>query len=307
VSLAAARQGLAAGPSLAGGRPWRGPRRPRLPAAEALWAIAFALPYASVLLAFALYPIAYAIVMGAEPMLYRDLAEDPRYLRAVVNTLVYVGFAVNLTLFPALLVSGFFMRRRRWIKALLVVFILPWALPAAPAFLSFHWMLIGEQGLVDSLLLQIFGIEGPLWFDERWRALGCDVLAQIWKWLPFWTLVFLAGRMAIPPEIYEAADIDGADGARRFLHVTLPLLAGLYLVSTLLATLWTLGDFTAVYFVSGGAPAMASDVLATLGMRYALDLAKPQLGVAAMLSALPLLIPVVILLIRRIEMREVQL
>jgi multiple sugar transport system permease protein len=168
-------------------------------------------------------------------------------------------------------------------------------------------MLIGEQGFLDSVLQALFSIDGPIWFNHRGLALGSNIIAYIWKWLPFWTVIFLAGRMAIPREIYEAADIDGATGSRRFVHVTFPLLASLYLVCTLLSTVWTLGDFTGVYFVSGGAPAMSTDVLATLGIRYALDFAQPQLGVAAMLSALPVLIPVVIVLMRKVHTTEVQL
>jgi multiple sugar transport system permease protein len=285
------------------GRPWHG----RLHRSDVTWAIAFVVPYAAVFLAFALYPIAYGIWMGREPSLYADLVSDPRYLRTLVNTVLYVGLAVNVKLFLALLLSGFFMRRRWWIKALLVIYILPWALPAVPAYLSFHWMLIGEQGLVDSLLQTLLGIDGPIWFNHRGLALGSNIVAYIWKWMPFWTVILLAGRMSIPQEIYEAADIDGATGSRRFVHVTFPLLANIYLVCTLLSTLWTLGDFPGVHFVSGGAPAMSTDVLATLGMRYALDFAQPQLGVAAMLSALPVLIPIVIVLIRKVQTTEVQL
>ena len=63
--------------------------------------------------------------------------------------------------------------------------------------------------------------------------------------------------MAIPQDIYEAAEVDGASGIRRFTFVTFPLLANLYLVSTLLSTLWTIGDFTTAYFVSSGAPGAA--------------------------------------------------
>ena len=85
--------------------------------------------------------------------------------------------------------------------------------------------------------------------------------------MPFWTLIFLAGRMAIPQDIYEAAEIDGATGLRRFTFVTFPLLANLYLICTLLSTLWTIGDFTTVYFVSSGAPALLTEVLATYGFR----------------------------------------
>jgi multiple sugar transport system permease protein len=225
----------------------------------------------------------------------------------VVNTLLFVGIGVNLKMFLAVLLSGFFLRRRWWIRALLVIYMLPWALAAVQAYISVHWILIGEMGLVNRLLEELFGIDGPIWFNHRWLALGSNIIAYIWKWMPFWTVIFLAGRMAIPQEIYEAADIDGATGSRRFVHVTFPLLANIYLVCTLLSTIWTLGDFTGVHFVSGGAPAMSTDVLATLGIRYALDFAQPQLGVAAMLSALPVLIPVVIVLMRKVQATEVQL
>ena len=125
--------------------------------------------------------------------------------------------------------------------------------------------------------------------------------------MPFWTVIFLAGRMTIPRDIYDAAEVDGATGLRRFVHVTFPLLANLYLVCTLLSTLWALGDFTTVYLVSSGAPALSTEVLATLGFRYAFDTAQPALGVAAMLSALPVLIPIVIFLMRRFHRRAVQL
>jgi multiple sugar transport system permease protein len=120
-------------------------------------------------------------------------------------------------------------------------------------------------------------------------------------------LIFFAGRLAIPQDLYEAADIDGATGYRRFVHITVPLLGNLYLICTALAAIWIIGDFTAVSLVSGGAPALSSQVLATLSVRYAFDIGNPGLGIAAALSALPVLIPVVILLIGRIERREVQL
>ncbi len=305
--MSATQQLLVAGKPIMGNgrrRPtWRG----RLHGSELIWAIAFVVPYAAVFFAFAVYPIAYGLWMGRQPSLYAHLLSDPLYIRTVINTLLYVGLAVNVKMFLALLLSGFFMRRRRWIKALLVIYILPWALPAVPAFISFHWMLIGEQGLVDSVLQELFGIDGPIWFNHRGLALASNVVAYIWKWMPFWTVIFLAGRMAIPPEIYEAADVDGATGTRRFVHVTFPLLANLYLVCTLLSTIWTLGDFNGAYFVSGGAPAKSTDVLATLGIRYAFDLAQPELGVAAMLSALPVLIPLVIVLMRKVQATEVQL
>jgi multiple sugar transport system permease protein len=285
----------------------RSPSHRPVPGSEFAWAIAFVVPYVAVFVAFVVYPVAYGLWMAHDPSLYRDLFSNPLYRQTVLNTVLYVGLGVNVQLFLALLLSGFFMRRRWWIKALLPIYILPWALPAIPAFVSFHWMLIGEEGLVNGVLWALLGIRGPLWFNDRWLALGSNIVAYIWKWMPFWTLAFLAGRMAVPKEVYEAADVDGAGGCRRFAHVIFPLLGNLYLVCTLLATLWTVGDFTTVAFVSGGAPSYSTDVLATLGIHYAFDAAQPSLGVAAVMSALPVLIPIVIILMRALQTREVQL
>ena len=257
--------------------------------------------------AFVVYPVAYGLSMGSEPSLYRELLANPLYARTVVNTALFVGVGVNVKMFLALLLSGFFMRRRWWIKALLPIYILPWALPAIPAFVSFHWMLIGEEGLVDSALSALFGLQGPLWFHDRRLALGSDIVAYVWKWMPFWTLTFFAARVAIPREIYEAADVDGASGVRRFVHVIVPLLGNLYLVCTLLSTLWTIGDFTTVSLVSEGAPAHSTDVLATLGLHYAFEGAQPSLGVAAVMSALPVLVPITLILMRALGTREMQL
>src|SRR5439155_10563708 len=179
---------------------------------ELAWAIAFVVPYAAVFFAFVVYPTVSALWMARDPALYRELIANPLYAQTVVNTALFVGLGVNVKMFLALLLSGFFMRRRWWIKALLPVYILPWALPSIPAFVSFHWMLIGEEGFVDSVLSAVLGIAGPLWFRDRWLALAANIVAYIWKWMPFWTLTFYAGRTAIPQEIYEAAAVDGASG-----------------------------------------------------------------------------------------------
>ena len=258
-------------------------------------------------LAFVVYPFGYALWMASKPSLYADLIADRSYLPTVVNTPLFVGLGVNVKMFLALLLSGFFMRRRWWMRALLAAYVLPWALATAQACVSFHWMLIGEQGLIDRLLSELLGIDGPLWFNNRWLGVGSNIVAYIWKWMPFWTVIFLAARMKIPRDIYNSAEIDGATGYRRFVHVTFQLMANLYLLCTLLSVLWTVGDFTTVYLVSGGGPASTTDVLATLGSHYAFDFGNPALGVATVMSALPVLIPIVIVLMRRLQTMGAQL
>src|SRR5438477_6655685 len=274
---------------------------------EFTWALAFLVPYIGVFFAFVVYPVFYWLWMGIEPKLYTDVFSDPIYQQTVVNTLVFVAFGVNLKLFFALMLSGFFMRPGWWVKGLLMIFVLPWAVPELPSFISIHWMLNGEWGLLNNALYILFGVDGPSWLNERWLALGSAVCSHIWRWLPFWTVILLAGRMSIPQEIYDAAAVDGATGLRRFLYVTFPLLANLYLVLTLLATIFLLGDFNSVTFVTGGGPANSTHLLATLGIRDAFDLAQPRLGVAAVMSALPVLIPLVMILMRKLRTSEVQL
>ena len=127
-----------------------------------------------------------------------QLFADPRYLTAVVNTLIYVGVGVNLKMFLAFLLSGFFMRKSWWTKSLLVVFILPWAMPALPAYISIHWMMNGQWGMLNNALYMLFGIDGPVYLNDRWMGLACNIGAYIWKTLPFWTIILLAGQDGRP-------------------------------------------------------------------------------------------------------------
>ena len=90
--------------------------------------------------------------------------------------------------------------------------------------------------------------------------------------------------MAIPQDLYDAAEVDGATGLRRFVHVVIPLLANLYFICTLLATIWMLGDFNTPDMVSGGAPLGSTAVLATVGVEFLLEAGRPDLGVAAELA-----------------------
>ena len=161
-------------------------------------------------------------------------------------------------------------------KGLLLIFVLPWAVPALPTFISIHWMLNGEWGLLNNLLWDLFHIDGPSWLN---LALAGPRLGDRLLHLEMDAVLDRdpAGRADGDP----AGDLRGGrgrrrDGVRRFVHVTFPLLANLYLICTLLSTIWTLGDFNTVYFVTGGGPALSTHVLATLGIRDAFEMAQPR-------------------------------
>src|SRR5260370_41471070 len=133
-------------------------RHSSLHGSEIRWAIAFIVPYARGLLAFAVYPIAYGVWVASAPALYAELLDSDEYLEAVVTTLLYVGVGVNLTMFLALMLSRYFMLRQWWIKALLVISMLPWPLPAHHSFISWHWILI-YPGFIDSLSWHILAAD----------------------------------------------------------------------------------------------------------------------------------------------------
>lgn len=305
--MSSAQQALGFGRRIAVGELRRPPWRVRLQGSDTTWAIAFVVPYVAVFAAFVIYPVVFGLWMGRDPSLYGLLFTDPRYVTTAINTLLFVAIGVNVKMFLAFLLSGFFMSRSWWVRSLLAVYLLPWALPGLVVFTSIHFMLVTQWGLLDSLWRAVTGDDGPLFLVSQWMAMSANIVSYIWKWMPFWTLIFLAARMAIPQDIYEAAEIDGASGYKRLIYVTFPLLANVYLISTLLSSVWTLGDFPTVYFVSSGAPARTTDVLATYGFHEAFDFGYPNLGVAAMMSALPVLIPLVILLMRRVRASGVQL
>src|SRR5579859_4326980 len=126
--MTSAQQILVARPPRSADGPWRPPGHRRLHGSDLTWAIAFVVPYAAVFLLFVVYPVGYALWMAGNPSLYAELIADPHYARTVVNTILFVGIGVNLKMFLALLLSGFFLRRRWWIRALLAVYVLPWAL-----------------------------------------------------------------------------------------------------------------------------------------------------------------------------------
>jgi multiple sugar transport system permease protein len=275
--------------------------RPRKPLGIwGFWGRLFVVPYLLVFLIFVLFPVGYGLWLARSPESYAKLFEDPIFFRTAINTVIFLVVAINIKMMIALYLSGFFLHTRWWIKVLAVLFILPWAVPSIPTILSVRFMLNPEWGVINSVYFRLTGLDGPNWLNDPTLALSLSMLMHIWKSLPFWTLILLAGRMAIPAEQYEAASVDGASNWQKFRYITWPAMSGLYLTSTLLSTIWTLGDFNSVYLLTGGGPADLTHVLATLGIRY-LRLDQIELAMASIVVSLPLVLPIVYFMMKRLS------
>ncbi|MEY3145044.1 MAG: hypothetical protein RL342_715 [Pseudomonadota bacterium] len=273
-------------------------RNPRNP--WKFWGRMMVLPYLLVFLIFVLYPVCYGFWLARDPQNYVKLFEDPIFFRTAINTAIFLVVAVNLKMAIALGLSGFFVLTRWWIKVLAALFILPWALPSIPTILSVRFMLNPEWGVINQLIFRLTQLDGPNWLNDPTLALTFSMLIHIWKSLPFWTLILVAGRLAIPPEQYEAASVDGATALQKFRFITWPSVKSLYLTSVVLSMIWTLGDFNSVYLLTGGGPADLTHVLATLGIRY-LRLDQIGLAMASIVVALPFVLPLVFLLMKRLS------
>ncbi len=265
-----------------------------------VWGLVLIAPYLLVFFALVLYPVGYGLWLARHPASYVALYHDPIFARAAVNTLIFLLVGINVKMLIALFLSGFFIQSRSWIRWLSVLFILPWAVPSIPTILSVRFMLNPEWGVINQIIFKLTAEDGPNWLNEPWIALTMAILMHIWKSLPFWTLILMTGRLAISQDHYEAAEVDGANWWQKFRFITWPSVQTLYLTCTLLSMIWTLGDFNSVYLLTGGGPADLTHVLATLGIRY-LRLDQLDLSMAAIVCALPLVLPLVYVMMKRLS------
>ena len=213
----------------------------------------------------------------------RDLSAQ--FLQSVkvsfVFTLVAQVFKLVLGMAMALLLHEQFPGRM-FVRAL---FLLPWAIPGLIAGLTWKWMYDGSAvGLLNMLVLRL-GLSSELiqWLGNYDLSLWAVVIAVVWASTPFWAMMFLAGLQAIPAELYEAAEIDGANVFGRYRHVTLPGLANVIVITAMLSTIWTATSINFIYVLTNGGPAGATMTFPLLA--YQIGVAGAQrLGTGATIS-----------------------
>ncbi len=230
-------------------------------------------PALALLLGIVAYPIARAIWLSfhrleiLQPDLtqyvaldnYRGLLQDPVIRIALQNSVVWV---VGVVVFQCLggLVGALILNRRFPGRAAVRgLALIPWATPSVLVALMWTWMLDGNYGLVNDLLVKA-GILSRFqpWLAQPWSALPAVMLADVWQGIPFFAVMLLAALQAIPEDLFEAARIDGASAWRVFRHVTLPLLLPTILITTMLRMIWTANYMDLIMIMTGGGPGYSS-------------------------------------------------
>jgi multiple sugar transport system permease protein len=267
------------------------------------------------LLAFVAYPFFYGIFLSLEdrPVAragtfvglanFKLLLGDPvfwqvarnMFLYTAVTTVLKLGFGLAM----ALIINQRF-RGRGMVRAFLL---LPFIVPTVLSTVAWMWILDPTFSVVNWVLVNAGAItSGFSWLGNATLAMVSIIVVNTWRGTPFYGITLLAGLQTIPPDLYEAAAIDGASTRQQFWYVTMPVIKPVLVIVTMFSVIFTFSDFQLVYALTHGGPANATHLFAT----YAFDIGMSggQLGMGAavalsMLPALALLIVGLTLYLRR--------
>ncbi len=228
---------------------------------------------------------------------YAFILTDADFWKAVWNTLVFTFFSVTiesiLGLTVALVANSNFKGR----TLLRVAVLIPWAIPTVVSSQIWRWMFNDIYGVVNVLLFNLHLIPQKIaWLARPETALPVIIAVDVWKTTPFMSLLLLAGLQLIPGDLYEAASIDGATPIKKFLFVTLPLVAPTLLVALIFRTLDALRVFDIFYIMVGGQGDMAT--MATYNQQQLIDFLDAGVGSATSVVILVFIMIFVILYTR---------
>jgi len=229
----------------------------------------FTAPALLLLTAVAVYPVLYVMYLSLHRRLlifgisrfvglgnYRFLWGDGRFWNAFGNTLYFTVLSVTLELLFGLCIAILLNRPFRLKGVLRAIVLIPWAIPTVVSAKIWEWIYNTDFGILNYVLgTKINWLGSPFW------ALNAAVFMDVWKTTPFVAILLMAGLHVIPPELYQAASLDGARPFQVFRRITLPLLRPVILVALIFRTLDAFRVFDAVYVLTGGGPANTTETL----------------------------------------------
>jgi multiple sugar transport system permease protein len=230
---------------------------------------------------------------------------DSIFQVAFKNTFVYTFWATLLKLalgmWLALLLNRHF-RGKRIVRASML---LPFIVPTVLSTFAWRWMFDPTFSVLNWLLYQSGAIVTKVPFlSDGTYAMGCAIVVNTWRGMPFFAITLLAGLQTISPDLHEAASLDGASGWHRFWHVTWPLLKPVTLVVVVFSVIQTFADFQLIYVLTGGGPANSTHLIATYAYQLGVGTGLLGEGAAISLFMFPVLFAVVWIQLRYLRRLE---
>jgi multiple sugar transport system permease protein len=219
------------------------------------------------------------------------LWEADSFRQTFQNAFVFTAAAVGAKLVLGMALA-LLLNEQLWFKRLIRgAVLLPWVIPTALSTLGWWWMFNSLYSVVNwtGIAVGLMDPPGPNWLGQKYYAMTAVVTVNVWRGLPFFAITILAGLVSIPKELYEAAEADGAGGAGRFWHVTLPLLKPVLAIVILFSTIFTFSDFNIVYVLTHGGPINSTHLFATLARQIGLESGQLGQGAAISLYLFPVL------------------
>jgi multiple sugar transport system permease protein len=241
---------------------------------------------------------------------FKSALENAVFYTALRNSILFTvgaGIMKGLlgTTLAFLLLQPF--KGRKVVRALVVI---PFTLPIAVSVLGWKWMFDSQFSVINWALSRLNLIGGygspdwPVWLGEPGLALLSVMFVNVWRGFPFSAIVLLAGLTSVPPEIIEAAKVDGANFITRFRKVIVPMIAPILFIGSAFDTVFTLSDLSIVYLLTNGGPDGATEILPTLAYNTGIRGGALGRGAAISLFLFPLLLPAMILLLRTLRRKQ---
>jgi multiple sugar transport system permease protein len=234
---------------------------------------------------------------------FRDILGNELFHRTVYNSFVFTGIALALKAVLGVWLAMLLYRNFKFKRLVRGAILLPWVVPTALSTLAWSWMFDSLYSVVNwtAIRLGLTAPPGPNWLGMPGYAMTAVIAVNVWRGLPFFAIVVLAGLVSIPREYYEAAEVDGAGAWGRFRQVTLPFLRPVLLVVILFSTIFTFADFNIVYVLTRGGPINSTHLFATLAYQIGLQGGNLGQGAAISLSLFPILAVVVFFQLRHLR------
>jgi ABC-type sugar transport system permease subunit len=230
---------------------------------------------------------------------FTRLAQDDIFWKALWNTVKYTIFAVPPDIVIALILAVLLNQQLRGMKLFRLAYFIPVVTSGALVAIVWRW-LYQPRGIINGFLLDL-GLTPQRWLIDIDLVLPSIAAMAIWKHVGFNMLILLAGLQSIPPELEEAARLDGAGRTRIFFNITLPLLKPVIVLATILTTIGSFQMFDAAFVMTGGGPYYASTTLVYYTYLKAFD--QYQMGYGATIAFVLFLIILVVTLIQRRVMK----
>ncbi len=276
--------------------PWRTRVRETLDRERVLGPL-FITPALILILLLVAYPFCVALYFSVSNGLtnFIRLWDSDAFRQTFQNAFVFTGISIAFKLVLGISLA-LLLNQQLWFKRLIRgAVLLPWVIPTALSTLGWWWMFNSLYSVVNwtGIALGLMDPPGPNWLGQRYYAMTAVITVNIWRGLPFFAITILAGLVAIPKELYEAAQADGAGPWSRFWYVTLPMLKPVLAVVVLFSTIFTFSDFNIVYVLTHGGPINTTHLFATYSRMIGLESGRIGEGAAISLYLFPLLMFVV--------------